>query len=260
MTSSTQWVAFRGTLATTHAIEAYGGIQLPREVLDRLAEQINTDGLPMSQHHDGSRRLRTRNLRATVVSRDDEEFALVGDGEVHPDDAHVVKELGFLSITLTTPLRDDGEVREDSEFTIAGNAAWFPDSALQAAESTIATRVPSAQALRMYEFGFEADPNIVVTISKAAWTLLGGELVWDGIKLVWSARKLLPGRGGSKTRVLLNVVDGEKVITGKVETNDSGVAERAFESFDRAVDRMLDAPDASSAMMWNEVEQRWEDV
>lgn len=260
MAVHSDWVQFHSTFATTHAIDAYGGFQFPRDALDRFAEAINRDGLPMSQHHDASQRVRVRNVRARVAPREDGEFELIGQGEIHPDDAHLISELGSVSMSVVVPLDEGRDVSESSAFTIAGNAAWFPDSALKEAGAAISQVVPDAQALRLYEFGFEPLPNIVVKVTKAAWTLLGGEVVWDGIKLVWSARRLLAGREPVPTRITLEIEDAERTAVAAVETVDMVVAERAWQTVDRAIDRLFDSPSDTPTVMWNEAEARWDDT
>jgi hypothetical protein len=259
MTLKAEWVAFHGTFATTHSIDAYGGVKFPRSVLERLAQTINRDGFPMSQHHDASQRVRTRDIRAEVVLREDGEYGLIGSGEIHRDDAHVINDLGFLSITLVAPLKGRSLASDKEHLVIAGNAAWYPDSALAAAESELSRTVPS-EAVRLYEFAFHPNPNIVVTVSRAAFALLGGEVLWDGIKLLWSARRSLAGRDAVPTLITIHVEDGDRTAIGKVETLDRATVKQAMKSLDRAIDKVLDSPHDAPTTMWNEVEGRWDDV
>jgi hypothetical protein len=259
MTQDPGWSTFSGVLTTTHAIEAYGGFQFRREELEAAAEGINRSGLALTQNHDSTQRVRTRNIRVEVRARDDGEYELFGTGEVHEEDAHLVELGGGLSVTITRPLPGHPAERTDVGISVAANAAWFPDDAIEAAQAVFAQVVP-AEGVRLYEFGHDADAHIIVTVTRYAWTLLGGEVVWDGLKLLWAARRLLPGRESMPTRITLDLQDGDKSAVAGVETTDQAVAGQALESFDRAIDLLFGSPSDAPAMLWNEVEERWDEI
>lgn len=259
MTQDPAWRTFSGVLATTQLIGAYGGFQFLREELEASAAEINQSGLSLSQNHDSTQRVRTRNIRAEVRARDDGEYELVGTGEVHPEDAHLVKLGGGLSVTITRPLPGGAVAPTDVGISIAANADWFPDAAINAAQTAMSHIVP-AEGLRLYEFGHDSDPNIIIIVSRAAWALLGGEVVWDGLKFLWAARRLLPGRESTPTRITINLQDGAKSAVAKVETKNQDIAAQALETLDRAVDLLFDSPSDAPTLLWNEVEGRWDDV
>jgi len=65
-----------GILATTERIPAYGGFQLPRNVLEEMARRLNSQMTPMRLFHDARELVRPENVRAWVQQRPDGEYEL----------------------------------------------------------------------------------------------------------------------------------------------------------------------------------------
>lgn len=58
-------------LATSHPMEAYGGIVLTRSALEDMARQLRSNNVPMMVGHDPRQPIQATVLEATVRGRDD---------------------------------------------------------------------------------------------------------------------------------------------------------------------------------------------
>lgn len=226
---------------TTQAIQAYGGVAFSREALEMAAASLNAGDVPMHADHDQSQRVRVQNLRAWVDDGTEGFYRLRLTYEIHPDDAHYVANRRGMSAAMRVPV----EGREDSGEGVAtvelsADHAWFGDEALLQAEALIISGGLEASHIRterVYQFSFVPDPQIFVTIVlPLVGTIAAGALgsaLWDAVKTLFRQRRTPPnGDPQTPTRVNLRLEDGDRSLTGIVETEDANVANRAIDAFD----------------------------
>ena len=75
----------RARLATTHPISAYGGVQLPRQVLDQVASAVASGAMPMHFGHDISRPVAVAEVQTGIEQLDDGHFAVWAEFDVDAD-------------------------------------------------------------------------------------------------------------------------------------------------------------------------------
>lgn len=158
-------------LATTHPIGAYGGIQLGKNVLEQLAEALQTGTLPMVFNHDLRRRMDISNVTAGVRERPDGQWEAWADFDVPVSDwarfQHELSEFGapggmsFKCSTLLARRGDSPVVR------IAADAHHFTDEDLLQAGQVLASHV-SVEVERLYSFSF-VPPALVIVHLVWSW-------------------------------------------------------------------------------------------
>jgi hypothetical protein len=72
-------------VATTHPLNAYGGVQLAPSVIDELVDHVNRVGMPMFVNHDPRRRWQATNVSARVEHMKDGERAAVLEFDIDED-------------------------------------------------------------------------------------------------------------------------------------------------------------------------------
>lgn len=273
MTEET-WPLIDATLMTSEEIEAYGGVRFTREALEMAADSLNAGNVPMQADHDQTKPVRVRNLRAWVDDGADGFDRLKLSYEVHPDDAHYVAHRRAMSAAMRAPLdgRDPlGGVQ--TAVDLSADHAWFDDDALLAAESlVVAGGLPrtSIRTERVYQFSFVPDPQIFVTVVLpfAGVVVTGalGSALWDGVKLLFRRRRTPPNGDAHKpTRVNLRVEDGERSLSGIVETQDETIANRAIDAFDELAREFLREPSSRQVaeptdrrlLVWDDTASAW---
>lgn len=235
-----EWQTVRGTLMTSDPIEAYGGISVAVEMLRKLAEQINTDGVPFHVDHNLSKPIRMRGFEAFVESRHDGVDELKFRAEIHEADRHWLESRLGVSATLKVPLaRDQNEASDEgASIRISADHAWFDDDALIEAEEQLITQGVGRELIRVeraYQFSFVPDPQIFVEVVYPFLLSVGSSAVWDGIKKVFRRRRT-PSGGDAKALTVVNIsiVDGDRSLNAVVTTSDEAVAQHAVQALDQA--------------------------
>lgn len=269
------WLLIEATLMTSQAIEAYGGIQFSREALEMGADSVDAGDVPVQVDHDQAQPVRVRNLRAWVDDGTDGFYRLKLAYEIHPEDAHYVAQRLGMSAETRAPI-DGRDYLDDlkSGVELSADHAWFEDDALLESESSIVACGLSANFIRtdrVYQFSFAPDPHIFITVvlplagSVAAGAL--GSALWDAVKALFRRRRTPPnGDPHTPTRMNLRLEDGERSLTGIVETEDEAVANRAIDTFDGLVREFMatasspeEATNSSdrSLPVWNDAAAAW---
>ncbi|MCL8025659.1 hypothetical protein [Nocardioides bruguierae] len=213
----------------------------------------------MSQNHDESRRLRTKNFRAFVKDLEDGEFGLAFGAEIHPEDVGALEQMSGISLTMTAPLAGESGGRPSGRLLIAGNAAWFPDDALADARGVLSAVIPDVTVRRLYEYSFDPDPNVVIDVLGSAWSLIGGNLLWDAIKMLLSGRLALGSRSSASTRITIKISEGDRTSIATVESESPAAVELALKSFDKVAEQMLGGSAPQPTVRWNKTTDRWDD-
>lgn len=268
-----EWQTLHGVLMTSERIDAYGGIRIPGEVLREMASEIEQGPFPFHIEHDLSRPIRARNFTASVETRSDGIDELKFSVEIHPEDAVKFESMQKMSATIMTPIDRDAHAHPNRHrrVRLGADHAWFDDEALVAAEErlvNVGVRLEDLSIERALQFSQIPDPQIFLTIVYPILSSIGASAIWDAIKLLLRRRKTpRGGDDGSSTILNVTVTEGERSLTASIATNDAGVAERAFESLDNAVNSFfqgegdgsgLEALEPKAILVWDEQNRRWQ--
>lgn len=152
-------------LATTHPIGAYGGIQLGKNILEQLADAMQTGTLPMVFNHDLRQRVDIANVTAGVRQRPDGHWEAWADFDVAASDwdrfESELAELGApggMSFKCSTLLARRGDL---PVVRIAADAHHFTDDDLLQAGQALPSHV-AVEVERLYSFSFVPPALVVV--------------------------------------------------------------------------------------------------
>lgn len=262
------WVPVSGILMTSERIEAYGGIRIPTEILKDLAQQVNAGKIPWHLDHNLSKPLRIRRFGAFVESRGDGIDVLKFRAEIHKGDLHWMETRPGMSATIRTPLSGSAPDHVGAAVSVSADHAWFADDALvEVAEQLVAQGVDHEliRVERTYQFGFVPDPQIFIDVVYPVLLGIGSSAIWDGIKKLWSRRRVPKGADSATSNVVnVSITDGDRSLRAVVTTNDEAVAQRAMESLDSAVDAFFNSspkslPEARSQAVteWDDESRNW---
>lgn len=262
MTNS-EWVEVHGTLMTSQPIEAYGGIRIPTEMLEALAQQVNTGQILWHLDHNLTKPIRIRKFEAFVERRDDGFDALKFQAEIHEGDVHWIETRPGMSATIRTPLPGAVERNNDALMSVSADHAWFADDALLEAEDQLVAQGVGRgliQVKRTYQFGFVPDPQIFVDVVYPFLLSIGSSAVWDGIKKLWSRRRTPKGGDPATTNVVnVSITEGDRTLRAVVTTNDESVAKRAMDSLDSAAAAFFANSTPSSPQSESRTVTVWDD-
>ncbi len=256
---------------TSEPIAAYGGITIPSETLNNLAEQMTVGRLPFHLEHDLSKPLRIRGTRAFVVTRADGIDELRFEAEMHEDDLPLLELNRGMSVTMRVPLERDGAAEERSNATLEVSAdhAWFEDDALFETEKSLLALGIAPETLRVertYQFGLVPAPQIFLDVIYPLVVSLGAAAMWDGIKVLFRRRRT-PSGGSAETPSVINisVFDGDRSLQAVVTTRDEAIAQQAFESIGPIMEEFFRSAPASQTsgeerqpvVTWDAEALRW---
>lgn len=188
-------------LATTHPIQAYGGLQLPREILDQLVQAVGSGAMPMHFGHDISRPVPVSGLKTGIEQLKDGEFAAWAEFDVDADlwseyEAEVAAAgaPGGMSISFTGPM-SGRSLASASPLVVAADGHHFEESEIDEAVAILSRLGPEAGGEVLYQFSFEPVAKIIIDVVWPVVMSLGPNLVASAI--YDAARSFFrPGRRG----------------------------------------------------------------
>jgi hypothetical protein len=191
----------RARLATTHAIPAYGGIQLPKEALDQVAEAIASGALPMHFGHDTSRPVSVSEVESGVEQLEDGEFAVWAEFNVDEDvwaaygaEVAAPGAPGGMSISFTGPTAGRS-LASESALVVAADGHHFDEEEIDAAVAILRQLGTDAGGEVLYQFSFEPIAKVIIDVAWPVVAPLGPNIVASAI--YDAARSFLrPGRQG----------------------------------------------------------------
>ncbi len=177
----------RHRLATTHAIPAYGGMQLPRELLDRIAEAVASGDIPMLFEHDESRPVPVSIVDTGIEQLSDGHYAVWAEFDVDADvwagytaEVSAAGAPGGMSISFTSPIAGRSPLG-DSPLVIAADGHHFDDNDIDAAVEILNQLGVAARGEVLYQFSFEPVAKVIIDVVWPAVMSLGPELVASAI-------------------------------------------------------------------------------
>lgn len=191
----------RARLATTHPIPAYGGIELPRQVLDQVAQAVASGAMPMHFGHDISRPVAVSEVEAGVEQLEDGHFAAWAefnvDAEVwaaHEAELAAAGAPGGMSISFTGPL-SGRSLASESPLVIAADGHHFDEEEIEAAVAILGRLDAAAGGEVLYQLSFEPLAKVVIDVVWPVVMSLGPNIVASAI--YDTARSFFrPGRRG----------------------------------------------------------------
>lgn len=191
----------RARVATTHSIPAYGGLQLPREVLDQVADALVSGAMPMHFGHDISRPVPVSDVEAGVEQLEDGEFATWAEFNVDEDlwaaygaEVAAVGAPGGMSISFTGPMAGRSRASE-SALVVAADGHHFDEEEIDSAVAILRLLGADAGGEVLYQFSFEPIAKVVIDVVWPVVASLGPNIVASAI--YDAARSFFrPGRQG----------------------------------------------------------------
>jgi hypothetical protein len=186
----------RARLATTHAVDVYGGLQLGRNVMDDLAAAVKAGDLPMHLNHDIRRPLAVEIVDTGVEELPDGEFAAWAeyliDEKVWEDwqlELAAAGAPGGMSFTFSVPISPSVQ-SAGAQAQIAGDAAHYSDDELTEAAATLERVLSQAtEADQLFQFNAVSMALVVIEFTNDVLASVGPNVLasalWDACKLLW---------------------------------------------------------------------------
>jgi hypothetical protein len=221
----------RMRLATTHAIDAYGGLKLSIEDMSQIAARMKSGTLPMHVSHDFGRPLRSEVLDAGVERLPDGEYAAWANVKVDAAGWDAFEEQrvaagapGGMSISFGNPILGQS-APSDAPISLAADAHHFSDEEVMAAVAEISA-LAEAQGLNYFQLSAVPEAAVILSILVPAVSGVSlnvvSSFVYDAI-----TRFIRPGK---PTRIVFDQ-DGHGVrLRLSVTTDSKGVAKKAIDA------------------------------
>jgi hypothetical protein len=228
----------RDVMATTAPNPAYGGVRLPPETLETLAQTLRSQSVPMRLFHDARQPVYVENVDAAVRVRPDGEHELWVEFDVEEEGwARYEAERaarggpGGLSFTLTETFAEHKNETEPSPVSVvvAADAHHFSDDQILAAAEEF-TDMGAVKASRLYQFSVV--PTALVLIQ---FLLQEGSQIPPGVFSAWLYDALRQFRrpGEASPAITLEVIEGDRRVTASIPTDtDPSTAEKAIAAWE----------------------------
>jgi hypothetical protein len=227
-------------MATTELIPAYGGTQLSLEELERMAQILRSQSVPMRLSHDAREPLYAENVDTEVRKRPDGEYELWIEFDVEEEgwakyeaERDALGTPGGMSFTLTRTFAELGSETEPSPVSVvvAADAHHFSDDQILAAAGEFAD-TGAVKASRLYQFS--AVPTALVWIQ---YVLQEGAQIPSGLFSNWLYDALRhfrrPGHASPAVILELNEgAEGRKVTVSIPAEIDPSIAVKAIAAWE----------------------------
>lgn len=253
-------VSFR--VATAHHIPAYGGTELPEEMLRLIADSLLTGQVPFQLQHDPTRLVDAECISAEVVALPDGHRAVDAVFEVDAEawqtyeaECAAAGVSGGFSISLVQYFAetDSTDVAGRARFSVVADASYFGDGEISSSARKLAP-LGVVRIGRLYQFAHDPACRIVVEFllsgtANLSWGVVSAAL-YDCIKSLKARRKRAPVTAGvSQVELHQQSGDGSKRVF-LVRSDSDEVIRHAIET-------MVKAFDGPERLEWNETSQEW---
>ncbi|MFI0794102.1 hypothetical protein ACH4OY_15650 [Micromonospora rubida] len=252
-------VRVRARVATTHAIPAYGGVQLAESALHQMAEAI-AGGLPMRFQHDLARPIAPMNVTAGVEQMEDGELAVWTEFDI---DEEVWGRLeaerleagapGGFSFSTIEAFATRGAPPYD--LVIAADASHFPAPATLAVAETLPSGL-SVKLAELFQFSWVPEPKILIEIGMALLMSTPSDLL--GLLLSDVANRL---KAQLKEDAPAPTFELQVSRTPKTRTTQVKITAHSDEGLHQAMQRVPDILRAEGqAAFWDDQARHWQQV
>lgn len=221
-------------LATSAPLDAYGGVQLAEEALERMADTVNAGHLPFHFNHDPRQPLDVTNVRAWTERQDDGSLVVRGEMEMRASHADWYEERcremdapGGMSFSATTDIRTfpSTDPKCTGSIRIAADAGHYSSDEIETSAEAL-SRLGNVRACSLYQFQFEPLPVVVAFfhsgVPAVAWNLVSSYLFASLTRL----RRASPV---SRFQFEVHETSDERHVSALVETSDPDVLEAAID-------------------------------
>lgn len=254
------WREFEGTIATSHVVAKYGGVRLAPQALQHMADALNAGEIPMLAQHDPRRRIRTRQLSATVVVLPDGEQAVRLACLVHPDDVGVMEGMRGMSFATSELIGGvEGPNPGWGTIELRADAAVFSDEVIARACEQMCTLGPT-QGFRLLQFTGPDEAKIILDIAYNIIVILGPGLatsaIYDGLRYLLRNREKSAPDASVQLELATSVRGGD--VKAVIQTSDPNVAKAALAAFSDAVQAVASMPPAERPVLdWDAPKRTW---
>lgn len=219
----------RARLVTTHAVEAYGGVQLAESVVAEVADAVGRGIMPMHVDHDRSKPLQVSNLSSGTERLPDGHLAAWAEFDVDAVAWEIIQEgwreadaPGGMSISLTTPL-SGGDLETGCLAVVAADAHHFTESQIKQAADELRRLKCSAGGELLYQFSYSPAPVVLFDLVLPAVLSIGPNLA---AAIIYDAAKHFFTRPLERRRIVMDLtfrkdVHGERLTTVHVEADSA---------------------------------------
>lgn len=160
----------RARVATTHAIPAYGGIQLHEDAVRQIAEAMANGRVPMRFNHDLTRPLSAVTVAAGVEPTEDGHLSAWVEFDVderewdqYEKETQAAGAPGGMSFSTVEPFASRGN--SPYGLTISADASYFHDDLIVAAAEEVLPGEWSVELARLYQFSWIPEPRVVFNLA-----------------------------------------------------------------------------------------------
>lgn len=247
-------------MATSHRVEKYGGVRLAPQALQDIAHALNAGQIPMLAQHDPRRRLRTRQMSATVEVLPDGEQAVRFTCLVHLDDVTLMEGMRGMSFSTSDLIGSvEGPNPALGTLELRADAAVFSDEVIGRACEQMCT-LGRTQGFRLLQFAGPDEARIILEIAYSIVVALGPGLaasaIYDGLRFLFRNRSKSSQEALVQLELVTSVQGGD--VKAVIHTSDPAVAEAALAAFSDAVQAVASTPpDERPVLDWDAPRRAW---
>jgi hypothetical protein len=221
----------RARVTTTHHISAYGGFQFPPDFMNEVAAAIQSGRIPMLFHHNTTRPVHPKNVRAGTEILKDGHRAVWVEFDVdkdlwagYEDECQAAGAPGGFSVSVTAPISGS-----PSDMAVAGDASHFDEETLVRAAADL-RRLGDVRPEWLFQFGIVPEPRVIFDLLVNVVITLGPNIVASAI--YDAARHFLRPRLGrtSFDLVLRESPRGRRRLKVKLAVDDPRALKEAMET------------------------------
>lgn len=219
-------IRVHSVVASSHPLEAYGGIQLSEEVIRELAAATGRGEVPMNIGHNLARPLRVSNVTSNTDRSDDGYLQALIAFDVEEElwepyqrelRAAGISGMGAMSITFMEPLGGEGELT-NAPVVVAGDAHHFTDEEIRAAAVILRSLDRTAAGQRMFQLSADPELRVVFGLVLEFVTSVGAGLVTSAI---YDAAKTLfrPGKVNTFDLSFKQAKNGKRSLKASIKVS-----------------------------------------
>jgi hypothetical protein len=250
-----------GFVITNAPVAVYGGVQVSKEELSRIADQIRHLGVPMLANHDERLRLKPRLLNVDVRPTPSGALGVwvefETDEEAWKAASNAVGGLRGFSVSVVEVYKEATGAFFKPFVQISSDAGHWDDTLRDEVAEALSPYF-NVKSSRLYQFNVEPPAKIIVEFGIALLPLIQSvginifsSALWDGLKLFFP--RFPQGKRTEPTIIDFSAPRGNGVVHFFVRTSDTEVAKHA-------VDKLTEVADSSgNGFHYNEQRDRWEE-
>jgi hypothetical protein len=241
-------------IVTDDPVEAYGGVQVPKDEITRIADQIRRNGLQtMLAQHDERQRLKPRLLNVDVRQTDSGSLGVWVEFEIDEDAWKAAGGLRAFSISVIEAYKEGERDSSKPDLQFASDAGHWDNNLRDEVAAVLSTHF-NVKSSRLYQFDLEPPAKVLIDFGVPLLQLIQSvgvnvfsSALWDGLKLFFAARP------SKMTTIVFSAPRSEGRVRFYMNTPDPEVAMRALDK----LPEIANSP--ASVLHYDEEQERWEE-